>query len=146
MACVEVTGSLCWEEPVKGPVVWADQEINNVAPESRPYEMLKPTWESGYGSGLTLPIFSGWAYKGQHDGPLYLKLWKYESIQFTTIHAGITVTFHFQNADDVEYIIPNVGFNPPGPHRIFPPYDYLTAITVKTNSFNNAPDDGDTYF
>ena len=147
MACVEVTGELCFTQPVKPPVVFAKQILNNTHPDTYPYEVPVPVWgpSGDPGSPWVLPVFTGWAYKGSWVGPSVgdnSTRWSFEYVEFTAATPNkLDITLKFANEADIVYRLPNLGFSPVGPHRIYTPNDTLLSIVVEANNLSSYPGD-----
>lgn len=141
MACVEVTGELCWEEPepTYGVVsafakpLFVNSSNNLEVPSTHPYIAPTATWESGY-SG-TLPTFTGQARRGR-----YLQLapgsentrWAYTELDMRCQGGHLRVTFEFEVGDDL--VVEVTSLNSDGFYKIALPDDIVTAVHVRTVS------------
>lgn len=112
MACVNVSGELCFDMP--GPdteeiLVWAPPIINNTYPDSYPYVAPTPVWGTNPGGGVSLPTLNGgWAIKGTWDGSNpFDSNWKFKTLEFSTSGWYYQVTLGYTTEADQVFTLPH---------------------------------------
>lgn len=142
MACHEVTGTICWDdpEPVVGlDSVYATPIVASATPPTYPYIAPTAFWSDETNAGNV--SFVGWAKRGSLVQPSpgaenSRFTWRVLEMSRATVSQHYKVTFIFDTHENIEVTFNQ---NPSGPYRFIMPDDTLMSVELSYVSGSPTP-------